>query len=217
MLDRVLIVSGLTIGLAAAVLIPGGTRFNGHTQPANPVDSVKWTTGTGPSSSPARSPARARRSGGGTVDVNCDGIDDIVLQNAAGWIGVFIMNGTASPAEFRYIYPGNLVWKVVGTGDLNNDGVADLLVQNPSNWIGGIIMGCTGLPVNFIYVYPGDTGGWLVSGMTDLNNDNIADIVLQNASDWIGGILMNGSGVPTSFYYVYPGSTGGWDAKVTGD
>src|SRR5262245_9920979 len=117
MMERLLYVSVLTIGLAAPALIPPSSRVDGFPRPVPAVGAA-----------------------GGTIDVNCDGIDDILLQNAAGWIGTFIMDGSGRPAEFRFIYPGPTSVRVVGTGDLNSDGVSDMLALDHQGRIGGIHM-----------------------------------------------------------------------------
>jgi len=210
-LKGLLFVSAVTIGLAAPALILPGTRFDGFPRPVQAVGAAPWTTGIGPSSLPAGTQVAA----GGTIDVNCDGIDDILLQNAAGWIGTFIMDGSGHPAEFRYIYPGPVTVRVVGTGDLNSDGISDILVLDHLNWIGGILMSCTGLPVNFFYVKPGSSSR--VAGMLDLNTDGIADILLQSDAQLLIGLTLDGQGVPMNLFFVYPASTGGWLARATGD
>lgn len=154
----------------------------------------------------------------GTLDVNGDGVADILLQDSVTtYVGAILMNAAGQPTSFLPIYFDNLnTWRVAGATDLNSDGIGDILLQNTaSTFVGGLIMNSAGQVVSFVPVYFADAGAWRITGVEDLNGDGIADIVLQDSiSTFVGAWLMNASGQPVTFTMFYPSAIGVW--RVTG-
>jgi hypothetical protein len=69
-------------------------------------------------------------------DFNGDSRDDLILANqAAGWSGIWTMNGTSPSAWTTLPYAGGAL--PVGAGDFNNDGKDDLILANQAaGWSG---------------------------------------------------------------------------------
>jgi hypothetical protein len=115
-----------------------------------------------------------------TRDLNGDGNADILLQNAAGQVYAWYMDGSGGIASGGYIYGGGLPWKVVGVADMNNDGNADILLQNGAGQVYVWYMNGTGGITSGAYIY-GAGLPFRVAGAADMNNDRNVDILLQNA------------------------------------
>jgi len=69
-------------------------------------------------------------------DFNNDGQSDLILANpAAGWSGIWTMNGTSPSGWTTLPWAGGAM--PVGAGDFNNDGQSDLILANPAaGWSG---------------------------------------------------------------------------------
>jgi subtilisin family serine protease len=144
-------------------------------------------------------------------DLNGDGNADILLQNSAGQVYAWYMNGSGGILSGTYIYNGALPgWTVVGVADMNGDGNADIILQYANgsaymwsmNGSGGILSGS--------YIYNGALPGWRVAGVADMNGDGNADILLQNTNGSAYMWSMNGSGGILSGSYIYNGALPGW-------
>jgi hypothetical protein len=129
-----------------------------------------------------------------THDFNADGDSDILWQQTAGQVAIWLMNGTSvigggSPGS------AGAPWSIVGQRDFNGDGKADILWRN----------GMTGLVE--IWFISGSTvigGGspgtvttdWSIVGTGDFNGDGKGDILWLNTTT--GQVLLwflNGSTV----------------------
>ena len=131
-------------------------------------------------------------------DFNADGKNDIVVQNqAAGWAGVWGMNGNAVASWSGLVSTDGTSAstsgaKIVGVGDFNGDGKNDIVLQNQAaGWAG--IWGMNGSTVTSWIGLPSTSGGNIV-GVGDFNSDGKNDLVLQGAG-WAGIWTMNGSSV----------------------
>ncbi|MDQ6801015.1 MAG: VCBS repeat-containing protein [Acidobacteriota bacterium] len=147
-------------------------------------------------------------------DFNGDGKSDLLLQNAAGDIAIWTMDGFAITAGAIVATPGT-AWKVAATGDFNNDGKADIILQNTSTgdvaeWqmngstiIAGAVLGTPGT-------------AWKVVATGDFNGDLKSDLLLQNNGTgdiamWlVNGLVIGSGGVVAS-----PGTS--WKVVGTGD
>ena len=129
--------------------------------------------------------------GSNTTDFNGDGKNDIVLQNqAAGWAGVWTMDGSSVTGWAGL--PSTSGANIVGVGDFNSDGKNDVVLQG-AGWAGvwtmngSSVAGWAGLP---------STSGANIVGVGDFNGDGKNDIILQNQpAGWAGIWTMNGSSV----------------------
>jgi hypothetical protein len=156
----------------------------------------------------------------GTIDLNRDGIGDVLLQHSSGhWVGAWVMDAAGRVASFRSVYDAVPDWKVVGTADLNRDGITDILLHHASaHWVSAWLMDGAGRVTTFMDVYPDDIGDRKVVGTADLNRDGIDDILLQHSSaHWVSAWLMDGTGHPASFVHIYPDDIGDWKVVGTAD
>jgi len=121
----------------------------------------------------------------GAADINQDGAQDIVLQNATtGQVGVLYMNGDAQLgyATFSGTTVGSMsTMKVVAVKDMNGDGHPDLVLQNTTT--GGIVIWYyNGVTFQSSASVTSSLTGWNVVGAGDYNGDGHPDLLLQAAS-----------------------------------
>ena len=148
--------------------------------------------------------------GSGTTgfDLNGDGRDDLLWQNAmSGGVYYWLMNGT-SILSGNYLVAPNLIspeWWIVGTPDFNGDGHPDLLWQNQVTgdvyyWL---MNGTTLLSGN--YLARNINTNWKIVGTPDLNGDGHPDILWQNTAN--GAVyywLMNGTTMVSGNFLLQP-------------
>ena len=160
------------------------------------------------------------RASSGARDLNGDGYTDIVLQNTAGQIAVWYMDGKGAHPHYgvitsESIYGGSLGdWRVVGVADLNGDGNADILLQNGSGQIYVWYLNSKGAITGGTLVFSGALGDWKVVGIADLNSDGKPDLLLQNASGQTFAFYLNGNGTIIGSAWISTGVIGDW--KVVG-
>jgi hypothetical protein len=145
-------------------------------------------------------------------DFNGDGKNDLIVQNqAAGWAGIWTMNG--STVAGWAALPSTGGGKIAGVGDFNGDGKNDIVVQNQgAGWAG--IWTMNGSTVTGWAALP-STGGGNIAGVGDFNGDGKNDIVVQNqGAGWAGIWTMNGSTV--AGWAALP-ATGGGNIAGVGD
>jgi len=174
-------------------------------------------TATDSNGNNAQSQYRLLVTGGNTTptDVNGDGFDDFVFQDASGQIARWFLDGTGNAINFSTgsgVKPGSGLlygsplgdWEIVGRADINSDGIQDLIFQNNLGKIAGWFLDGTGTAVNFSTgagLKPGsktlyDTAltGWRIVDVADINGDGSPDFIFQNTSGLIAGWFLDGSG-----------------------
>jgi hypothetical protein len=155
----------------------------------------------------------------GSLDINGDGIDDLLFQNSAGQIAVWTLNGVGgAAAAASFVFAGTLAdWKLVARADLNADGIGDLILQNSSGQLVGWLMNGAGFATGAVTIYAGDgLEDWRVHAAADLNSDGIADLILQNSRGQIVGWLLNGAGQAFGAVTLYAGDLN-WRVRAAGD
>ena len=145
-------------------------------------------------------------------DFNGDGISDLLLRRADGWVtdwlgtstGGFVNNNANASVFF------STDWKIIGTGDFNGDSKDDLLLRNDSGWVttwlGNANGGFTNNGAASSFFLSAD---WKVAGIGDFNGDTREDLLLRNDSGWTtdwlgtatGGFVNNGAAFST---YIAP-------------
>lgn len=135
----------------------------------------------------------------GTGDFNRDGVDDVLLQRADGyvtnWLGNpaaiydFIKNDANASISFT---PD---WRVIKTGDFNGDGYADMLLRRDDGWVTNWLGAANGQFANngantSLYF----TSDWSVIGAGDFNGDGRDDLLLRRSDGWITNWLATANG-----------------------
>jgi hypothetical protein len=147
----------------------------------------------------------------GTLDINRDGVGDILLYNAAGgdlqaWLldssGAF--TGVQTISRLCGTSDGcSQEWEPVGVGDFNHDGIDDLLWHSKTTgelqaWL---LDGAGGVPRTLTLskkcaVSDGCWVNWKIIAIGDFDRDGIDDLFWLNAATGTVQIsLLDGSGV----------------------
>ncbi len=155
----------------------------------------------------------------GTGDFNNDGKTDILWRHSAGFLSLWLMDGTKlirgsnlSPRRLS-----DLSWKIVGTGDFNRDGNADILWRSDAGFVsvwlmdGANLLGGVELNPNQVT----DTT-WKPAATGDFNQDSKVDILWQRDDGSLKVWLMDGTNLTSEVNLTPVGDTS-WKAVSTGD
>ena len=156
----------------------------------------------------------------GCADINGDGFADLIFQNNAGQIYVWLLDGSGNTVNFstgtglvlgsQYLCSGGLGdWRVVGCTDANTDGKTDLIFQNTVGQIYVWLLDGTASTVNFStgaglkpgsgYLYGGGLADWRIAALADINSDGVADLIFQNTAGQIYAWALDGTGGTVNF------------------
>jgi hypothetical protein len=132
------------------------------------------------------------------ADVNGDGKSDFVWQDrAAGWIAVWLMNGTTLMQSIG-LSPERVpdtAWRIVAAADMNGDGKQDLVWHHAKDgYIAAWLMNGTTL-IESVLLQPGRVAdaNWSVVGVADANADGKADLYWRdNSKGYLAIWLMDG-------------------------
>ena len=135
----------------------------------------------------------------GVADVDGDGKADIIWQHDAGWLAVWLMNGSTATTTLFLSVPkiADPNWMIAGAGDVNNDGRADLVWQNQVTgqlalWM---LNGATVLEQRQLSTFMADLN-WKIRGVGDVSGDGAADLLWQNdATGALGVWYLSGTNV----------------------
>jgi len=154
--------------------------------------------------------ASADHSWGSVLDVNGDGLADVVVStygNAAGGAMLVRVGTSSGPAAMpEDITPAGIAWRggiLASAGDVNGDGFADLVTGAGSAAAGaGYVFygGASGLsPMPTTLASPMGPGGYdnAVAGVGDVDGDGFADVVALSVADNAYLYLGGPSGVST--------------------
>src|SRR5207302_1575331 len=113
-------------------------------------------------------------------DFNGDAKPDLLLQNNAGQIAVWYLNGSGATSASAFLFSGGLGdWRVKGAVDLNSDGNADLVFQNNAGQIAVWYMNGSGGVASSSFLFSGGLGDWKIAGAADINGDGNTDLLFQ--------------------------------------
>ena len=144
----------------------------------------------------------------GTLDLNHDGIGDVLLHNAAtGELQAWLLNsfdaviGTQTLSRRCGTSDGcSQTWKPVGVGDFNHDGTSDILWHNDKTgalqaWLLDGASGVTGT-LNLSKVCgAGCWPEWQIIAIGDFNSDGIDDLFWYDTKTGkVDVAMLNGSG-----------------------
>lgn len=132
-----------------------------------------------------------------SLDLNGDGLADILYRNDNGALAAWTSTGSGFNQAAYYHAPIGNDWRVAGTGDLNGDGKEDLMWQNANGSISAWRSTGTGFVEN-IYSHASPGGGWQVEGLGDFNGDGKADILWRNSNGAVAMWTNNGTGTSSN-------------------
>lgn len=203
-----------TFGVRAQMLMDSGAtrivtgHFNGDSHVDVVVTSVRasgsqiisrrFGNGDGTFQPPsANTPAHANMSGLSVVDLEGDGLDDLIFTMASPeTLGVFRPNGASwLHNTYSLLFQSNP--EGTAAADVNGDGAIDVIVANASKSTFSVLYGSVSTPGGFNgYVgYPVVGSGSQEILATDLNGDGIKDAaILQPASSRVSTVLGGAGG-----------------------
>jgi len=151
----------------------------------------------------------------GAGDLNGDGKDDLIWQNADGQLSGWQSTGSAfqEAAYTRAAVATN--WKVVGTGDFNGDGFSDLLWRSMDGGVSTWLNDSNhGFDEGSFYAANIPTS-WHIVGAADFDGDAKDDLLWQNDDGRISVWHSNGSAFDQNAYSTIV--AGNWRVAATGD
>ncbi len=177
-------------------------------------------------------------------DVNGDGNADLLFQNGAGQIYVWLLDGTGNTVNFATgagLRPGSKMlysasmgdWRIAACTDMNGDSIPDLIFQNGAGQIFVWLLDGTGTTINYStgaglkpgskFISAGGLGDWRIVSCADMNGDAKADFVFQNGAGQIYVWYLDGSLVAVNFstgaglrpgsHFLYTSGLGDWRAR----
>ncbi len=188
----------------------GGARLPYAKFPRNPVAAVDAAATPDPVPVPPEmdSSEIVRFS---TEDISGDGVADLLLQNTAGQIVVWYLNGKGARTTSAYLSADSHGdWKIVATTDIDGDGHADLIFQNTAGQIVVWYMDGKGTHTSSAYLSADKHGDWRIVAATDIDGDGHADLIFQNTAGQIVVWYMDGKGTHTTSAYLSADNHGDW-------
>ena len=136
----------------------------------------------------------------GLGDFNADGVSDLMLRTADGYLG-FYANGA-----FTAVQGLGTEWSVEALGDVNGDGTTDIVIAHAQGgYVGAYLIGKDGA---ITWGDLGSTeGGIEIVGAGDFNADGTDDVLVKTGNYY--GAWLCGNGSVTGFFGI-----GTFDAEV---
>ncbi|MCI0539102.1 MAG: FG-GAP-like repeat-containing protein [Verrucomicrobiales bacterium] len=149
-------------------------------------------------------------------DFNNDGTPDLIFQDAAGALAVWLMQGAelinAAPFEVPSLDP---VWRVFGVADFDGDGRPDLGLQNDDGSLAAWIMDGLRFNRGLSFDPPRLSRNWRAVSLVDFNEDDRADVLFQHVDGSLAIWYMDGV-KQVSTTLVNPSDPGlGWQAVAS--
>jgi RHS repeat-associated protein len=142
----------------------------------------------------------------GIADFNADGKSDVLLQNSAGELYVWLGNAASISGGLIEI-PGQGVLptppsgsSVMGTGDFNGDGKGDLLIRNASGLLSIWLVNGNAIANGSMALLgqgnlPTMPNGWAFANTADYNGDGKADVIIKNGVGQLHVWLVDGANI----------------------
>jgi hypothetical protein len=158
------------------------------------------------------------------VDVNADGLPDILFEDGTGQVGYWSMQGgdMMTAGAFIPATTGDSAWKLVGSGDFDGDQNLDLVFQYRDGTLATWLMDKTSMRVPAYFgptrTYWSSGPDWHLVGVRDIDGDHKPDLVFQHSDGWLAAWLMDGTNLITAkeLNPRHPGDKG-WEVVGTGD
>ncbi len=154
-----------------------------------------------------------------TADFNNDGSTDILWRNNAGFLSLWLMDGTKL-IRITNLNPRRLSdpsWKIIGTGDFNRDGKVDILWRSDAGFVSIWLMDGENL-IAGVELNPNQVAdtSWKPVATGDFDRDSKIDILWQRDDGSLKIWLMDGINL-MSEVNLTPVTDTSWRAISTGD
>ena len=136
----------------------------------------------------------------GIADFNADGVSDLLLRTADGFVGYYA-NGA-----FAEVQGLGTEWTVAALGDVDGNGRADVIIAHEAGYVGAYLIGNDG-SISWADLGNLDSTTAIV-GAGDVNGDGTDDVIVQVGANYYGAWLC-GQGAVTGFFGI-----GTFDATV---
>ena len=127
----------------------------------------------------------------GIADFNADGISDLLLRTADGFVGYYA-NGA-----FAEVQGLGTEWTVAALGDVDGNGRADVIIAHEAGYVGAYLIGNDG-SISWADLGNLDSSTAIV-GAGDVNGDGTDDVIVQVGANYYGAWLC-GAGAVTGFF-----------------
>ncbi len=159
----------------------------------------------------------------GLADFNADGVSDLLLRTADGFVGYYA-NGA-----FAEVQGLGTEWTVAALGDLDGNGRADVIIAHEAGYVGAYLVGTDDVIVQVGANY---FGAWLcsqgavtgffgigefagaVQDIADYNADGKDDLLFRTSGGVVGAALITGADATTWAEYGALGAE--WSTKGVG-
>ena len=136
----------------------------------------------------------------GLGDFNADGVSDLLLRTADGFVGYYA-NGA-----FAEVQGLGLEWQVAALGDVDGNGRTDVVIAHEAGYVGAYLVGDDG---SIRWTGLGNlNGNTQIVGAGDVNGDGTDDVIVRVGANYYGAWLCR-TGKVTGFFGI-----GTFDAEV---
>ena len=136
----------------------------------------------------------------GLADFNADGVSDLLLRTADGFVGYYA-NGA-----FAEVQGLGTEWTVAALGDVDGNGRADVIIAHAAGYVGAYLIGNDG-SISWADLGNLDSNTQIV-GAGDVNGDGTDDVIVQVGANYFGAWTCT-AGAVTGFFGI-----GTFDATV---
>ena len=123
------------------------------------------------------------------VDLNHDGIGDLLFRHTTGAVAGWELNGPVKVLDQVISLLGN-DWHVAAKSDFNGDGNTDILLRHDNGWVA--VWSLNGTQKAADQVVSLILNDWHVAATSDFNGDGKSDILLRHDNGTIALWTMNG-------------------------
>ncbi|MFN7139807.1 MAG: FG-GAP-like repeat-containing protein, partial [Limisphaerales bacterium] len=115
------------------------------------------------------------------ADFNSDGKSDMLFQNEAGELMLWLMNGNEFVSRQLIAQNPGAEWKAFGAGDFDGDGKSDILFQHADGRMMVWAMNGTDYSSTKNLRTASTTNGWKLVGLIDLDQNGHTDLLWQHS------------------------------------
>ncbi len=126
----------------------------------------------------------------GIADFNADGVSDLLLRTADGFVGYYA-NGA-----FAEVQGLGTEWTVAALGDVDGNGRADVIIAHEAGYVGAYLIGNDG-SISWADLGNLDSNTAIV-GAGDVNGDGTDDVIVQVGANYYGAWICT-AGAVTGF------------------